>query len=374
MILHNNYFRKTVAISLGLQISVLSPTQFGVTVNNVQAHFSQFDLKLHGGASWLYNFFIKNFKHHIEDNVTNMVTSQLTKSLNEVITKALSTISLEFDLKHGIVFDSSLRQVTYQSSSHFSIGVAGMFFNKGGNVYNGQPTTMLETLGSDKMIEIFIDQYVLNTAGFASSQANILNTVVTSANIPKNFGWLFNTSSYSSLVPSLYSLCNNCEIQLDITDATAPTANIDTQIGLELDAQASAIFQIIKPDKTIVNAFALKIEMAFDTLPTLQNNNLTFAFTYKNASISLQYSNIGQFSVGFLSDAIKAVIEFGVIPIANMFIGQKGVPLPVMKGLTLNNPAMVIEDGYICLRSDFTFQPSQKTSLPSSVFKNFRIY
>ncbi|KAF0973132.1 hypothetical protein FDP41_008339 [Naegleria fowleri] len=351
----------TISLSIGVKVSIVDATHCMAQVTNVQASFSEFNLKMHGGASWLYNFFIKNFRHSIENDIIKQVDADVTRSVNTALAKALDTISLQHDVGHGIVVDYSLRSLDFLASVHMSIGTAGLFYIPGKAIYSNEPTPMSDSLGSDKMIEVFLNEFVLNSASCASSQAGILNTLITRKHIPETFDWVFNTSSYQSLIPGVYSICSNCGIQIAITNGMSPVLTLDPSIGIEMNANAQAIFQIIQRNQNIVNAFALDMNIKLDVMPSLGQNNISFVFTYKNASIDLAYSKVGSFSVQFLSFAMEAALKYVVVPAANV-AGMKGVPLPHMKDLTLRNAVFAVEKGYLCLRSDFIYQPSWTTS------------
>ncbi|KAG2372948.1 hypothetical protein C9374_012978 [Naegleria lovaniensis] len=347
----------TISVSIGVKISIVDATHCTAQVTSVQASFSEFNLKMHGGASWLYNFFIKNFRHSIENDVIKQVDVDVARAVNTALAKALDTISLQHDLGHGIVVDYSLRSLDFLASVHMAVGTTGLFYIPGKPVYSNEPTPMSDSLGSDKMIEVFINEFVLNSAMFASSQAGILNALITQKHIPSTFDWVFNTSSYQTLIPGIYAICSNCEIQITISNGIAPVLTLDPSVGIEMNANAQAIFQIIQNNQNIVNGFALDLNIQLDVMPSLGQNNISFVFTYKNASIQLAYSKVGTFSVQFFSMAIEAALKYVVVPAANI-VGTKGVPLPQMKDLTLRNAEFGVEQGYLSLRSDFVYQPS----------------
>lgn len=54
-----------------------------------------FSLKLHGGASWLYNLLLKLFRKQIEDAVQKAIDSTACSTIENSLNKALASLPLK---------------------------------------------------------------------------------------------------------------------------------------------------------------------------------------------------------------------------------------------------------------------------------------
>jgi len=341
-----------------VQIVIEDPTHFKVVLSNFNAQFTNFDLSLHGGTSWLYNIFLKNFKDSIEKAAQNALNTQVSTAVNTVINNALQTLDLQVPIgTYGVMFDSTLQSVQNTPSLVMTVGTAGRLFAKGYPDYSGSPSAMPYTIGSDKMMEVFVSDYTLNTAGFAFNQVGMFNFLVTKDLLPSVISWVFNTTNLQFFIPQLYSKYPNCGLQIDMTVANPPTVTIAQNVGAEMSVIGEAIFQVIQPNnKTVVNAFGLDLNVLLDVEAGIVGNNITATLSFKSANVTVGFSTIGSLDVSLLSSLVTFLFQYGIVPIGNMFAKQ-GIPIPAVDGLTLQNPVVVYQNGYFAVRSDFTFVP-----------------
>lgn len=336
-------------------------THFNIVLSGFNARFTNFNLSLHGGASWLYNIFLNNFKNSIEQAAQNAINTQVASAVNNVLSNTLSTLNLQIPiLSYGVLFDSTLQIVSYTPSTYMTIGTAGRCFIKGQQPYPGQPSYMPNSLGNDVMIEMFVSDYTLNSAGFAFTQAGIFNYLLTQHTLPSAISWMFNTTNLQFFIPALYNKYPNRELQVDFIVPTAPVFTISPK-GVEVSLIAQAIFQVILPTGP-VNAFALNLNALLDWEVQIVANNLTGSLQYKSANVTLAYSTIGNLDVSLISSIVNLLFQYGIVPIGNI-LAQRGFPLPTVEGLTLQNPTVSYQTGFIAVRSNFVFVPPSSSSV-----------
>ncbi|KAF0980344.1 hypothetical protein FDP41_013558 [Naegleria fowleri] len=351
----------TIAITFNVQVVIQDSTHFNIVLSGFNARFTNFNLSLHGGASWLYNIFLNNFKNSIEQAAQNAINTQVASAVNNVLSNTLSTLNLQIPiLSYGVLFDSTLQIVSYTPSTYMTIGTAGRCFIKGQQPYPGQPSYMPNSLGNDVMIEMFVSDYTLNSAGFAFTQAGIFNYLLTQHTLPSAISWMFNTTNLQFFIPALYNKYPNRELQVDFIVPTAPVFTISPK-GVEVSLIAQAIFQVILPTGP-VNAFALNLNALLDWEVQIVANNLTGSLQYKSANVTLAYSTIGNLDVSLISSIVNLLFQYGIVPIGNI-LAQRGFPLPTVEGLTLQNPTVSYQTGFIAVRSNFVFVPPSSSSV-----------
>ena len=336
---------------------IIDESHFNVVLGNFNAKFTSFNLQLHGGASWLYNVFLNNFRDSIEQSAQNAINTQVAGAINTVLSKELATLNLQIPiLSMGVLFDSTLQSVVYNTSNSLVVGTAGRLFVKNQPGYAGPTPSMPNSLGADKMAEIFVSDYTLNTAGFAFNEAGLFNYLLTQHIFPSSFQWLFNTTNLQYFLPQLYAKYPGLEMQIDFTTASPPTISISPANGAEVNLIAQAIFQVVQPTGP-VNAFALNFNAIMDLEASIVASNITGTLTYKSSNVTLAYSNIGPLDVQLVSTIVDLIFEYGVVPIGNT-LAKRGFPLPSLQGLTLVNPVISYQNRFIAIRSDFTYTPT----------------
>ncbi|KAL9652583.1 hypothetical protein ABK040_000150 [Willaertia magna] len=348
-------------ISFLLQISTSNPSGISISVTNFNAIFTQFNLKLHGGESWLYDLIIKNFRKDIEKSVQSALNNNLTSVVNNLLQKQLSSLNLVVPIgpaEYNLFVDFTILSNSYNVSNSLTAGTNGRVLQKNAPIYSGMPPVMPSTLGSGKMIEFFMSDTTFNSGLYSFAQAGLLNVMITQSDIPQAYNWIFNTSSLQFIIPGIYTKYPNCIIQVKLTPKEVPTSSINSTNGIGVSVVEEAIFQVILKNGTIVDAFGLDINLILNLIATINGNTMTGNVSYKTASITVDFSTIGNLNVDILSTIVNLLFEYGLIPIANILL-QKGFEIPTLEGLTLQNPQIVYGNRFLAVRSNFNYQPQQ---------------
>jgi hypothetical protein len=112
-------------ITVTVQITAASGKPV-VTVTNANVNIENIDIKLHGGASWLYNFFIGILKGTIVHAIDTALSNAVTTNVDNGVNTALSTLpmslpinsklSINYEILNNPVFTAGYVSV-YQEGS-----------------------------------------------------------------------------------------------------------------------------------------------------------------------------------------------------------------------------------------------------------------
>merc|ERR1712137_188788 len=97
---------------------------------------------------------------------------------------------------------------------------------------------------------------------------------------------------------------------------------------------------------TSVNAFTLLVQLAADIDLYFDDLLLKGKAGIPTFDLSLYSSNIGDFSLFQLETAINTALYVVLLPSINSVLRQ-GIPIPAVYGVTLANPTIEFETGYM---------------------------
>lgn len=94
----------------------------------------------------------------------------------------------------------------------------------------------------------------------------------------------------------------------------------------------------------------------------MQGTTICGNLTYASADFNVTYSSIGPFDVKNLDKLINLFLSQGLIPAINQVL-HTGFPLPVIAGLSFNNPSVGWGNGYLYIATDVTYNPPEAQGL-----------
>jgi len=364
----------SVGLSVSLQVRVSHDEQGHLTTDiiNVQLNMNRFDIKLHGGASWLYNLFINSFKGSIRDSILKMLNGQITGNLNDQIKKQVATIQYIHRVggaDANVQLDYSILQTVFNANYpvYFQAGAKGLFSQIGGVAYTGpnppeipfQPLTQAPC-----MMQLLITDYLVNTFAWSWYQSGRLFVTVTDKDIPSQIPLRLTTTSLMLIAPDMYAKYPNMPMQLTLkaygTDQSkSPRANITSALGAGAFAEGDAIFSVID-GQNIVEVFTIDMLVILEMkVGIADGTTITGSLQLDTLKLSLESSQVGNVNVAALNTFLQSTLQYVAIPLVNVVLA-KGFPIPTVSGLALQNSQIIFKDRYIGVASNFTFTPEPR--------------
>lgn len=343
----------TASASAGLINSKGSPQ---LQVQSVSVNIGSLDIQLHGGASWLYQLFVNAFSGDIKSSVQDALKSAISDAISGSANKALKTLpTIEpISTNPPIEIDYELigNPVT-KPNAYIALPGLGEFYNTKDPTESPYTPGNLPIGATTEMVQLIMDDYVFESAGYVLFTEEQLRIDVTPSDIPKDSPLSLNTSSFALVIPALYREYPDYDMELHIEASSPPTftASSDGYASV-VDNGTIEVFVINSTDK--IPVFTLGAEVFCSGNATISGQNIQGELTYLKANIWLISTEIGSFSVFTLQFAVDLLIGKGVIPMANKVL-EKGFPLPSIQGVTFQDPTVAYDDGYIVVSTNIVY-------------------
>lgn len=315
--------------------------------------FGMLDIKVHGGAGVVYQFIIDLLSKTIQDVVQKELTKQLPVIIDNSLSSVLSSLPIVEKLDDEVEINYELTQAPSVSSSHVSLSVLGEFYS----VSNPKPAPYiaapLPDSETDEMIQFFVSDFSVNSASYSFFSADMMQLYVNDSMLPATSPIRLNTTYFSVLIPPLQKAYPNEMFKLRLYAADTPTVSFSSS-GADVNALVNVDF-IILPSLDI--AFTLQLKILGDGEAVVKGNNITGSVSFLNATLSIEKTNIGNFSLLSLQEIMGTVVEQFLVPQVNKKLNV-GFPLPTIAGVTFNEPSIGWGPNYLYVSTDITYLPN----------------
>jgi len=321
----------------------------------------QFNIKVHGGESWIFNLFIDIFKNKIKDEVSKGMKNGIEKAIDNNLNQKLQSLPLRQTLQNILIADYTLVDAPRFGANYMVLDCKGEFFSVKNQVEAPfTPAQLPDLQGTDVMVQISIAQYVPDTVGFALWKQGILVAHVDDSMIPKESPVRFNTNSFQYVIPPLWTAYPDKMLEATIDPIASPEITFDPGNIIGIRCQLEMIWYVIIGAGNSKQAFTLGIDITGKGKVSLVNHLIMVNITTGNITLSLRNSQIGTFDVSPLNDLAFLVIAEG-IPFVNQYL-TKGIPLPNLPGVEFINPFLGYGNGFIYVNTNIKYTPSTSIS------------
>lgn len=357
-----------IDLTIGLAV-VNSNGRPGLVAKNVDMNLDKIKVDFHGTwLEWLYKLILGIFKGKLKDGIATVVETDITNLVNVVANQALSTMDLEPKVSEYLQLDMHLIDNPTFMSGFFWAGFKGMFESIKSPVDAPVAHVNIPNTKPTKMFQFSIDQYVANSALWNVQNLGLLDFTITNSMIPPTVPFHLTTDSFKGVFPALFEKYGSADIEWDIDPRAVPTVTIDPKKKILLTTGFGQAWNVITKDG---KSEALKLDMTLyfgidlnvdGDSPAIHGSVTTLVF-----DISVENTNIGPVNVTPLNGLFNSL--FGGI-IKGMVDGalKTGLPLPVVKGISLTNTELILNEGYVTLESDI------KYTVPTEITDAVRSY
>eukprot|EP01105_Mastigella_eilhardi_P006472 TRINITY_DN18031_c0_g1_i1.p1 TRINITY_DN18031_c0_g1~~TRINITY_DN18031_c0_g1_i1.p1 ORF type:complete len:486 (-),score=129.10 TRINITY_DN18031_c0_g1_i1:99-1556(-) len=344
---------KKMEMAVVVQLGVTADNHLTVAATSVSFDIGDLDITLHGGASWFYQIFIDLFTWLVDDII------------NDAVEKAVGTVVSDINnelavMPVAVAIGNTSLAIDYSFSSpvitpeYMSFGVNGEVYdwhNGSSSVYTC--STMPDTV-TGEMAEVFVNQYVLDTAGYSLYETGKLSAALGYYDVPAKYQEVFYTDFYKLILTPLYRAFPHMPLLFRLSDEAPPVTTFGNN-NLTFTVTGRIDCEVINSDNSTTQAFSLDAVVDLDTEVVLQGTNLTFTFDVLAIKMTVAQSSIGSFDVTLIEMAINTVLDIAVA-LLNESALHNGIPLPTgFKGLQFSNPDILIATDYLYISSDLVY-------------------
>lgn len=323
-----------------------------LTVLECGTFIDDLEIELHGGASWLYQWFVYAFEDEIRSAIETAIVKRIMASA-EQLDDYLQALPRNLPIDDVSAIDVTILEDPLVNPTFLSVGLKGEFTSLVKPVNFTVPDHGLEPglfcSDSTKMVTIALMDYVVNSATTVYYENGYLEWLVDE--LPQE-SWL-NTHFWRWLIPQLYKKYPNMDMALNFACSEAPTVQLQTD-GATVNA-AAELTLLVKTDGQSLPVACISLALSMDAIVNVVGNNITAETTLNDLNLELKWSDIGKFPVNLLQPTLRTVISRVILPILNKKLAR-GFPLPVLPAVDLENADIRYEEGAIFICTDVYYK------------------
>ncbi|XP_041081300.1 bactericidal permeability-increasing protein-like [Polyodon spathula] len=344
----------------GLTVSVLvgvgsdSTGCLIVSSANCDASVADLEVTFHGGTSWLYNLFTNIIKGLVHEQLNKKLCPMISEYIDG-LEPLIQKINVSYQYDPYVVFEFPLIHPPAIGTSNMEFDCKGEFYSV---EHRGEfPFTpeQFQLHDQNHMISVGLSQSSANSAGFAYHSAGVLRIRLTDSMIPRVSPIRLNTTSFESFVPELPKRYPGMLMVVDLFSSQQPLITFQPD-NVTAQAFGAAKVYVILPNATLVPVFVLDICASFSAKLFMSGLKLTGSMTLNNVSLSLASSELGPFQTKSMENVIRAGIHLAVLPEVNAKL-KRGIPLPATPKVSLDNPVLKVNQGFVMLATDISYSP-----------------
>ncbi|KAL2523741.1 putative BPI/LBP family protein [Abeliophyllum distichum] len=274
-------------------------------------------IKLDGGASWLYQ--------------------GLVNALEEVPITNIASLNVTF------VEDPKL------SESSLDLEIDGLLSAKDENMVSNHYDKTLQASFSckevDKMVRISLHEDVLKSASTVYFEAKKMHWIVDNVSDQS----LLNTAGWRFIVPQLYKLYPNDDINLNISVSSLPTIKIEKQ-QIVATIPLDVVIDVLDAGE-VIPVVGISMVIRASISAEISGNTLYGSVKLNDFSMSLKWSKIGDLHMRLVQSVISTMLKTVILPYVNVQL-RKGHMLPAFHGYKLQDAQIVYVDSWIVICSN----------------------
>ena len=338
------------------------------------------DLTFNGSIlDWLLNL----FKGYIEDRIKSGLTSAFSAAIATVIAKqidpALAAMPMAIPLSHAPP-PYNTNEVRFGLTDNPTFTAAYMAVDLQGDVVPiadqrdppiAPPALPPWTAASaDYAVQLQLSSYTPESALYAFYSAGALSWLLPPADLPLG---LNTTAGYALIAPGLPAAYPGRPVEMNVSFASLPNITFSPS-GIAVAALLRLDWIVLPANGSApVAAFSLLAQTDFSGAivaraanGTAQPAALVASIAYINSTLTTLTSTVGPVNTPLLQALVDDVLAGVIVPIVNALIAT-GLPLPQIDGVTLVNPAVIYNNGFVTVATNFKFvPPSARGGRPSA--------
>jgi len=349
----------SVSVALG-ESATGEPT---IRTTGCTCRIDQLRIRLHGGASWLYNIFMKFVERRVRDGIQRIICEHAKNAVNNDWPRKLASLPMEvpLGLYNQWLFDYRLVSPPALKSGYVESFYKGEFFNAGDwTEAPFRPSPLPSPSTADHMVTVWVSNYVLNTVGYVLQKRGVLHYNLTMNKLPEKFrGRLNTTCSVSSgcigaLVPCVGGKFPNASAELEMFASAAPMVGIDPQKIIGSFAGV-VVFRARLSDGSLAHLFGINITAKITVAPRLDGTVLKASVASSENVLAIFNSSVGPISTTSLQDFVRETFIFPKLNEA----GEQGLTLlPNNERVKFTNAGIRLENDCIRFFTDVVYTPS----------------
>ncbi|XP_057441094.1 putative BPI/LBP family protein At1g04970 isoform X1 [Lotus japonicus] len=254
-------------------------------------HVGDLTIKLNGGAAWLYQVLVDAFEGNIASAVEKAISKKITEGI-ATLDNSLQSLPKTISLDKTAVLNVSFVDNPVLSNSSVELAINGLFTGRNDVLvteeYHKRSEVSVSYGSVPKMIKISLHENVFKSASIVYFNADKLQWIVDE--LPDQA--FLNTAEWKILIPQLYKLYPNDDMNLNVSITSPPVIEVsDQDIGATI--LTDIIIDVLEAHEVIPVA-CISVEISATFAVGVIGNNLAGWLKLRKFSTYLRWSKIGK--------------------------------------------------------------------------------
>lgn len=317
-----------------------------------RCHVKDINIKVDGGASWLYQGIVDAFQGKIASAVEDAIVKKIREGIIK-LDSLLHSLPKQMQVNGVVALNVTFVDDPLLSNSFIELEIDGLFTGSEGisvsSYCHKGSQSLLSRKGSAKMIEISLHENVFESAASVYFHANYMHWTVNK--IPDQS--LMNTDGWKYIIPQLYEQYPDYDMNLRMKVTSPPIIRISDR-DIDTTISADLIIEVLNSGE-VVPVTCISLVISASCSAEIHNkNNLAASIRLVNFTASLKWTNIGDLDVHRVEATISTILETFFEPYLNSHL-RRGFPLPIPHGFKLENAEIIRLDSRVTVQSDLSF-------------------
>ena len=355
---HGNFDASATGASVSVSVTLGKTATGEPTIRSTgcTSHVNRVRIRLHGGASWLYNLFMGHVERPLRDDLKRKICEGARKAIDTNGASELATLPVTVPIGDDKQWLLDYRLVSSPAfaSSYLESFHKGEFFEAENSTEAPfQPSPLPSPPTTDRMVTIWVSGHVLNTTGFVLHKQNMLRYYLTKEGLPEKFRKRLNTTCSSMdycigfLFPPVGRKFPDASVEIEMFSSAFPVARINPQhlIGKFVGV---TVFRARLSNGSLAHLFTMNVTAEVKVVPRLDGTVLKAKVLSMENTFTVIDSSVGEISTGVVRLVFNVIKESFIMPKLNE-TGEKGLLLPTVKHVRFVNSGLQLENE--CVRA-----------------------
>ncbi|KAL5020966.1 hypothetical protein ScPMuIL_000121 [Solemya velum] len=342
--------------------------------NHCSVAIGSMNLKFHGGASWIYNLFKDTFIKALKKLVVGKLCEVVSNAINNDAEKSLKKLKVTALLDKDFLLDYRLTAPPNFTSTYLETMHKGeIFWNQQIKEAPFSAAPLPPVPRSEKMIHLWVSDFLFNTAMFVAQKYNFLKFNLTANDLPASQRSVLDTSCVimcvGAMIPKIRQKYPHTSVDLEMASSKKP--HIDVQNGQLLirffgDIKMNALMKNQNPAYllTLSSAMNMTVNMS------IENEQIFGHLQDLKIDIGVKDSAIGNVNKQALQFLLDSAISIFVKPHINSLL-KKGFPLPMTDDIKFRNTELLLLSDALVVSTDVVYNA---TATPTNGTDGIKIF
>jgi len=325
-------------------------------IDRVDVKIEKVDVNVSGGIlTWLYSLIVGRLNGSIKGKIEESVASAVKDSMQKELETQWRTIPFEKDFEGHAKF-SVLPAAPSEASrvgdrDVLRVRLDGAFLSENEECKALPRSSTMEGYDCESVLEdsvrsgrrlfVIFDDYVLTTALCSFYAEGVFRVTVDDKLVPKEY---LTTEYFRFLAPPVFAKHPKNPVRYHVkAGPSTPTVHTQKQEQSVLSGQVLVDVEA-EAEGAWVPLFSLEVSNSWMVTPKLDGMRMGADVSFKELSMKLASSEVGEFDVNSLQTLLQAIVVPVVLQEVNKFL-DGGVQLPLPEGITLKDDQIEMGEG-----------------------------